>query len=187
MGVHKATGQARVVLSGVEHYCGRFGTVEAHARYLELLRLWREAGQQPIRPTCTAPQTMLTISGLFDAFLDSCDRSGRYHKNGEPTSNRHMFAWVRRSNAGAPNDPPVAKITVASLIQWRDTLEENPHRTRTGINRLAAAVQQVVRWGPQRGMVPKNVAADLLTLAPLRRGEVGARPERGRPRRATSF
>lgn len=40
MGLHKTSGQAHVVLSGVEHYLGIFGTAEAHERYGPLVKQW---------------------------------------------------------------------------------------------------------------------------------------------------
>ena len=42
-----SSGQARVTLDGKVHYCGRWGTIESHARYAELIRAWQERGEQP--------------------------------------------------------------------------------------------------------------------------------------------
>lgn len=186
MGVHKGTGQGRVLLSGVTHYLGRAGSPEALERYAALIKEWIQAGRQPLRQAPTVTQAVLTMRGLFDQFLAYVDTSGRYRKAGKPTTQRQHFEWVANSLAEHFGGLPVAKLDEAGLVRWRDRLEANRKRTRTGINRLVAAALQVLRWGKSRGLVPKATWADVSAIEPLKRGEVGDRPETGRPRRAVS-
>ena len=40
--LHKATGQARVVLNGRTHYLGIYGSPESHAHYAEIVKKWRD-------------------------------------------------------------------------------------------------------------------------------------------------
>ncbi|MBL8736220.1 MAG: site-specific integrase [Planctomycetes bacterium] len=186
MGLHKTSGQARVVLSGVEHYLGVWGTAESHERYAALVKKWLADGKQPQRRAPTVVQAVLTLRSLFDQFLAHADASGRYWKNGAPTTQRAQFDWVGDSLAATLGTLPVARLTEAGLMAWRDVLEQNRQRTRSGINRLVAAALQVLRWGRSRGLVPKPVWADVSVIEPLKRGEVGDRPEKGRPRRAVT-
>ncbi len=186
MGLHKSSGQARVVLAGVEHYLGVWGTADSHARYAELVKRWLADGKRPQRQAPTVAQAVLTLRALFDQFLAHADASGRYWKNGAPTTQRAQFLWVADSLTSTLGALPVAKLTEAALIAWRDVLEQNRKRTRSGINRLVAAALQVLRWGRSRGLVPKPVWADVSVIEPLKRGEVGDRPEKGRPRRAVT-
>ena len=46
--LHKATGQARVILNGKTHYLGAYGTPEAHVGYAELLRRWERNDRRPL-------------------------------------------------------------------------------------------------------------------------------------------
>lgn len=189
LGVHKATGQARVLLSGVTHYCGVAGTPEAHARYAELVQKWLADGKRPMRDLPTAPQAVVTLRGVFDAFLAHADSTGRYQKNGKPGTHRQRFDALADSIVKVLGNLPVAKLTEALLVRWRDTLEQPGRRgmrTRLGINRLVAMAVLVLRWGKTRGLVPKAVFADLSAIEPLQRGQCGDRPDHGRPRRAVS-
>ena len=54
MGLHKSSGQARVVLSGVEHYLGVWGTAESHARYAALVKQWLADDKRPQHRAPTA-------------------------------------------------------------------------------------------------------------------------------------
>lgn len=186
LGLHRATGQARITLSGVTHYLGKAGSVEAHARYAELVNQWIANDRRPLRQTVTVVQATITIRSLFEQFLAHADASGRYWKQGEPTRHRSMFVWICDSFATALKNLPVARLSESSLVAWRDVLEQNRKRTRSGINRLVAGALQVLRWGRARGLVPKAVFADVAAIEPIKRGEAGGRPEHGRPRRAVS-
>jgi len=89
-----SSGQARVVLNGKVHYCGVWGTVEAHARYAELIREWQERGEQPSARAPNAAQASLKLGDLLTQFLEHVDATGRYRKNGAPTTQRGNFQRV---------------------------------------------------------------------------------------------
>lgn len=181
-----SSGQARVVLGGKVHYCGVWGTPDAYARYAELLRTWQQGESAPRPKAPNAVQATLKVRDLTAQFLDHIDATGRYRKNGKPTGQRAMFVHVIDSLDRVCGDFPVTRCTEATLVAWRDRLERNPRITRRGINRKVTMVLQIFKWGRARGLVPKVVWADLAALEPLRRGEVGDRPETGRPRRAVT-
>ncbi|MCC7395716.1 MAG: site-specific integrase [Planctomycetes bacterium] len=186
LGVHKATGQARVTLNGTTFYLGKAGTIEAHAKYAELVKTWLAQGQQAIRPAATVVQLATSVREVFDQFLAHADATGRYSKGGKPGTHYRRFEWIRDSLGAALGNPPVAKLTESSLVLWRDLLERDKGRTRPGINRLVACALLVLKWGRARGLVPKVVWADVSTIEPLKRGEVGDRPDHGKPRRAVT-
>lgn len=181
-----SSGQARVTINGKTHYCGRWGSAEAYARYAELLREWQDNDGKVVEPVPHAGQVHLKVRDLFRQFLDYVDGSGRYRKNGKPTQQRSMFALIGRELGEFAGHLPVTKVTEATLVSWRDQIERNPELTRRGINRKIQAALQVFKWGRARGLVPKPVWADISCIEPLKRGEVGERPENGRPRRAVS-
>jgi len=182
-----SSGQARVTLNGKVHYCGVWGSVEAYARYAELICEWQTNGEVATERAPNAVQATLRLADVLQQFLDHVDATGRYRKNGKPTTQRGEFENVVRSVTEFAGDVRVARMTEATLVAWRDQLERNPKLTRTGINRKVGKVLQILRWGRARGLVPKVVWADVSAIEPLRRGEVGDRPERGRPRRAVTL
>jgi hypothetical protein len=157
MGLHKTSGQARVVLNGQEHYLGVFGTTEAAENYATLLRQWEDEGRRALRQLPTVVQAVVTVRSLFDQFLAHADSTGRYQRRGEAGTHRQRFEWVKESLATALNNPPVAKLTEESLVAWRDVLERDRHRTRGGINKLVSFALLVLRWGRTRGLVPRHV------------------------------
>lgn len=186
LGKH-SSGQARVTIDGKVYYCGRWGSVEAQHRYAELLRQWKEADGRPLQTAPDATQATLRVDDLFAAFLDYVDQTGRYRKDGKPTSQRGMFDLIRRQISNFAGSFPVSKITESVLISWRDELERDPRLTRRGINRKLQAALQIFKWGRTRGLVSKMVWADISVIEPLKQGEVGDRPERGRSRRAVTL
>ena len=186
LGKH-SSGQARVTFDGKVYYCGRWGSVEAQQRYAELLRQWKEADGRPLQQAPDAVQATLRVDDLFAAFLDYVDQTGRYRKDGKPTSQRGMFDLIRRQLGDFAGAFPVSKMTESVLISWRDELERDPRLTRRGINRKLQAALQVFKWGRTRGLVSKMVWADISVIEPLKKGEVGDRPERGRARRAVTL
>jgi hypothetical protein len=147
-----SSGQARVILNGRAHYCGVWGTVEAHARYAELIRAWQERGDQPPQRTQNAAQAALRLGDLLTQFLEHVDATGRYRKNGVPTGQRAAFQYVCDSLRRFAGSLAVARCTEATLVAWRDILERNRKLTRGGINRKVGMVLQVFRWGRARGL-----------------------------------
>ena len=182
-----ASGQARVRLAGRTHYLGAWGSVEAHSRYAELVRAFLANGKRGLAPAPTIPEASLTVAGLFTLFKDWIDATGKYTKGGEPTTSRWHVDDVTKRFGEFAGTVPVARLTEALVLQWRDRLEANPNITRKGINRKVTSLLAILRWGRSRGYVPKPVWADVASIEPLQRGQCGSRPEHGRPRRAPSF
>ena len=55
--LHKASGQAYVVLNGKAVYCGKHGTTEAEQRYHQAIAEWLAAGRQlPAGPDITVKE-----------------------------------------------------------------------------------------------------------------------------------
>lgn len=80
--LHKATGQARVRLSGRDIYLGTFGSTESKERYLRLLTV-QAAGSGVAAPNGLSCDSALTITELLAAYWRFAQ--GHYRKNGRPT------------------------------------------------------------------------------------------------------
>ena len=75
--LHKATGQARVVINGKDHYLGKYDSRESHERYEELITEWILAHEQPA-------QFDLTVNELCLVFVEHAVAYYR-RKDGTPT------------------------------------------------------------------------------------------------------
>ena len=115
LGKH-SSGQARVTIDGKTFYCGRWGSVEAQRRYAELLRQWEQADGRPLHTAPNAVQAALSVRDLFAAFREYVVATGRYEKNGEPTSQRAMFGVIERQLGAFAGHLPVHKMTGISNI-----------------------------------------------------------------------
>lgn len=182
-----SSGQARVTLGGVVHYLGRYGSIEAQRRYVELLDEWQRNGCRPPRRGITVAQDATTIGDLVKLYLGTIDRTGRYQKNGEPTTQRRYVERVCGSFAAHCGDHPIGRLNKGLLVTWRDRIEENRTLTRTTINKQQAAVKRMLAWAAERDLMPESIWHALNSVRPLRRGEVGERPEHGKPRRAVTW
>ena len=182
-----SSGQARVTLGGVVHYLGRYGSLEAQRRYVELIEQWQRDGCRPPKRGVSCVQSCTTVRDLLQLYLDTIDRTGRYQKAGRPTTQRRYVERVCRSFAEHCGDVPVGRLNKGLLVTWRDRIEEDRGQTRTTINKKQAAVKRMLAWAAERDLVPENVWHAMNSVRPLRRGEVGDRPERGKPRRAVTW
>ena len=81
-GLHKPTGQARVVLDGLSHYLGKFGGEESRKKYQQLISSWI-ASNRTLPQEAGGPSD-LTVNELLLAYLRFA--KCYYVKNGKPTS-----------------------------------------------------------------------------------------------------
>ena len=139
-----SSGQARVTLGGVVHYLGRYGSLEAQRRYVELIEQWQRDGCRPPRRGISCVQSCTTVHDLLQLYLDTIDRTGRYQKAGRPTTQRRYVERVCRSFAEHCGDVPVGRLNKGLLVTWRDRIEEDRGQTRTTINKKQAAVKRML-------------------------------------------
>ena len=132
-------------------------------------------------------QSCTTVRDLLQLYLETIDRTGRYQKAGRPTTQRRYVERVCRSFAEHCGDVLVGRLNKGLLVTWRDRIEEDRGQTRTTINKKQAAVKRMLAWAAERDLVPENVWHAMNSVRPPRRGEVGDRPERGKPRRAVTW
>lgn len=179
-----SSGQARVTLNGRVHYLGAFGSIEAQAKYVDLIQRWEAGGRQPLEPAATVVQ-MITLRDVLETWLAQLDGAHRYQKRGEITSaglrlKRNVRAFLRRFG-----DVRAAKYTERLLLQHRDDLERNATLTRVGINRMVGCVRDGIRWAFERGHISRDAYLSTMALRPLSRAVAGHRDVR-KPKRAPS-
>jgi integrase len=176
--LHKPTGQAVVTLAdprtGVrrDHYLGRHGTAESHARYAELLRQYQDAGQvvdaKP-RPRSDVPAAD-TVGGLILDYWKA--EKARFGIGDDDKLTGSLFA--KRSALRACRQVcgrlPVDEFGPKRLQEVRDAIAEQG-LTRTTVNAYIRSIIGAFKWGVAEERVRSEVVNSLACVRPLRRGE----------------
>lgn len=188
MGRH-SSGQARVTLNGKIHYLGKYGSVEAHEKYAELVKRWLAGDRRSMQQLPHAGQATVTVRDLFARYREWIEATGKYRKAGVATSQRHLVELALRGFEAHAGDVRATRLTAGLIVQWRDVLEQQqqPRLTRPGINDKVQLLLQALRWAKDRGLLTREVWNDCRDIRPLQRGECGDRPDHGRQRRAVSL
>lgn len=164
---HRASGRARVLLSGRHHYLGPWGSREAQAEYDRLIGEWI-AGGRTLMVGAAGP---LTVGELCDAY--SRFALATFIKAGRPTStvhkvNRAVYLLERAGFA----DHTVAHFTPPDLKRFQHWLAQHPKArwTRSTINEYVRTVIAMFRWAVGEGWVAETVHRALEAVGPLRKG-----------------
>ncbi|MGC6489056.1 MAG: hypothetical protein ACON4Z_15515 [Planctomycetota bacterium] len=103
-----------------------------------------------------------------------------------PEAQRRYVERACRTFAQHGGDVLVGRRNKDLLVTWRDRIAEDHQQTRTTINKKQASVKHMLAWAAERDRIPEHVSHAMNPVRPLRRGEDGGRPERGKPRRAVA-
>jgi len=178
---HKATGQARVRLSGKDHYLGTFGTPEAVEAYHRIVGEWLMNGRslpdsKPKRrsrhTTTTTPDDsgveVLTVGELVSQYLKWARI--RYAKSNHASVNEYGLKPLIDGYSSLPADqfsPNKLRIVRQLMIQrgW----------VRTNINHHVSTVRSVFAWAVGRELIPDSVHSALCKVEPLAFGSPGVR------------
>ncbi len=167
-----SSGQARVIVDGVAHFFGKWGTPGAHTRYAEVLKLWHNGGEIApgrIRDVTDAP--LQSIASLTVTYSDWIDNSRLYQKDGKPTTQRGIIRVALKELNQFAGATPAAKFTSRVLVAHRDVLRaREDDLTPQGVNRKIGLIKQVVAWAAERGLMPETNAAVIRAVQPLRAG-----------------
>lgn len=161
--LHKASGQAVVVLSGRSYYLGAYGSPESRKLYERRIAEWLQHKQAPPE---VANVRGLSVSEVILAYLRSIE--GRYSPKQDDRIKRSL-ALVRRLYGDARVDSfggRALKTVRAEMV--RQGL------VRRHINHRVGTIKAWVRWALSEEMFPPEPAQSALAVVGLRRGEVDA-------------
>jgi integrase len=192
--LHRASGQAVVVIKGKSVYLGKWNTPASHAAFRQVVAEWlsQKTAALPSQPTVNSTATAgalangtaldidnidLRINELIVAFFEHAIKYYR-HADGSPTGEadnykdalcplRRLFGETRAVDFG-----PLRLRTL------RDALIADG-LSRTTINARIHRVRRVFRWGASMELIPVSVVAALNTVAALQRGRCSARESPG--------
>lgn len=176
---HKATGQAVVRLPSAagprDHYCGRFGTAAARARYDQLIGRWLANGRSLPAET-DAP---LALVELADRYMDHVERHYR-RPDGRPGSEVDCIKAALRPLLTTHGRTPARDFGPAALIEVREAMIGQPTRlgkppARVTINGNVKRIVRMFRWGVERELLPAGAWQALRAVEGLRAGRSNAR------------
>ena len=155
---HNAPDRAFVQIKGKRHYLGRYGSPEAQEAYDRLVAEWLSGGRR-----LPVPPDELTVVELVERFAEHIEAR---HDERELSNYRSALRIVRQlygSTPAAEFGPKRLRVVRQQFIAkgW----------AHTHINKQAARVRQMFRWGSAHELVPVDVHQRLATLEALRRGE----------------
>jgi integrase len=170
--LHKASGQAVVTLSGVDHYLGKHGTPASEERYNRLLAEWLAANR-----TLPAPQEPGVFS-VADLVLAYWSHAKVYYADldGKPTSQTDR---VHRSLQMAQDlyGPTLAReFGPLALKAVRLKMVEQGW-CRKVVNQRVGCLVRAFKWAVGEQLLPAEVWQALQAVPGLRKGKTVA-PER---------
>jgi integrase len=203
--LHKASGQAVVVLNGISHYLGKFRSPASQAEYERVIAEWLASHRLPpvssVPPSPAAgapsPNSPLTIADLLSRYWRFVQNY--YVKDGSPTSEqdtiRQALRFVRRLYGPMPVSafgPLALKAVRQAMIDHPITRKhkvKNPHTgethweekvmhiglSRRHINKQIGRLKRMFGWAVENELVAADIYQALAPVKGLRKDKTAAR------------
>ena len=170
-GLHRPTGQARVILNGRHVYLGRYGSPDSWEKYH---RLVAEQFARPFAPSTlpSAQCSELTIIELIAAYWRFAENY--YVKDGSPTDHLHL---VRRA-LGLLRQLYGHQRAIGFGPRCLHAIQEklvSEGKARTHINGLCGVIRRAFKWAVSQELIPVQVHQALTTVPGLKKGRTAAR------------
>jgi integrase len=170
--LHRASGQAVVTLSGVDHYLGKHGTPASQERYNRLVAEWLASNRTLPPPRQT---NVLTVMELVAAYWS---HAAVYYAGPDGRSNSQTDR-VQRSLQVAQRlyGPTLAReFGPLALKAVRQQMVEKGW-SRKVVNQRVACLVRAFKWAVGEELIPAEVWQALRAVPGLRQGKTAA-PER---------
>jgi integrase len=205
--LHKASGNAAVMLNGRYLYLGRFGTPEAQERYDRLVGEWlakcrRTDGTEPaqlVAAKAVAVQQRAgveiadlaagrTVNEIIAAYWDFAVTF--YRRDGEPTEQlnhvrralrplRKMYGSLPATEFSPLKLKALREVFVRGDVEYDERCTRSPQaQSRTHINANVQRIKRVFKFAVEHEMVPGHVYHALQAVSGLRKGRSDAREGR---------
>ena len=173
---HKASGKAVVRLSGVDVYCGLFGTSEAENAYDRAISEWLARGraQDMHRVTLGGAEESpgLSVNELLLAFWKHAEQHYR-RPDGTPTNEINEYRQTLRLVKDHYGTTPAVAFGPVALKAVRQAMI-NRGWCRGLINQRVNRVRRVFKWGAGDELIPFDVFERLTAVAGLQKGRCAA-------------
>jgi integrase len=167
--LHKASGQARVIIGGKHHYLGPYGSQASRERYGRLVAEFAAGGGVIVAQPAGEPFLTVQLAAAYWQFAE-----GYYQKDGKPSPHlaavRVALGLLRRlyGNTSAVEFGPLALRAIQGHLV-------EAGNTRGYVNSICGIIKRVFRWAASQELVPVTAYQALATLPGLKRGRTAAR------------
>jgi integrase len=161
---HRASGQAVVTLNGVDHYLGKFGSAESHAKYDQVINDWLARGRRP----AGREDEPLLVKELIAGFWS--DRSASL-----PEVERDKLRRALKPVRELFGDTKAADFGPVRFKAVRQKMVDDGLGIGTICGRLSA-IRRMVAWGVENELLPGDALYKLQAVAGLRAGRDGVKP-----------
>jgi len=183
--LHRGSNQAYVLLDGVRHYCGIYGTDAAQKQFARIMADFYAKGS-----ATPAPAEERLVVELLDRF----NVHAKSYYMDRNTGHISMIHVIIRDMNFLYGSLPVASFGPLHLEalrqEWQEPnrlLELEEYQKKTGmrtrsrktLNKMVRFVQLIFKWGTSKELVPAMVHHALTTVSPLKAGRTTA-PETGK-------
>jgi len=169
-GLHKPTGQARVILQGRHFYLGPYGSPESRQKYARLVAELGVPGNQAAGAWGADDEP--AVCEVLDAYWQYAEQY--YVKGGVLTDHVHTIkralSVVRRLYA----DAPVGDFGPRAFQAVQRTLVADGN-CRTYINQVCGTIKRMFKWAAAQELIDVTVYQALATVPGLKRGRTPAR------------
>lgn len=190
---HKSTGRAVVTINGQDIYLGKYGSIESHEKYGQLIAQFASKAAVQVQPA-TGPAADRTLTEIVLAFMHHA--AEYYVKDGKRTAEYDSFKCAVRPLVELYGETSVENFGPNSLravqhkmigMKWirrdRNNKKKQIDRTwsRRFINKSICRIRHIFKWAKSRELIKtKGIVEDLQTLEPLLEGRCDATelPER---------
>jgi integrase len=175
--LHKASGKAVVRLSGIDVYCGVYGTPEAKEKYDREIAEWLARGRTPhsARHTASSEGEKRTGPSVNEVMLAFWRHAQQHYRTleGKPTSQLSEYRQTIRVVRELYGLEPAATFGPLALKAVREKMVMEK-LARTEVNRRVALARRVFKWATGEELVPFDVYQRLTAVAGLQKGRTEA-------------
>ncbi|MCE9604772.1 MAG: tyrosine-type recombinase/integrase [Planctomycetia bacterium] len=173
-GLHKPSGQARIVVDGQSIYLGKHGSPEslqAYSRWVTKLAAAPAAGRASKAKLLAEPADDLTINELIVRYLHFAD--GYYRIDGKRTSEYKSMVEAAGPLRRLYGLSPAREFGPKALKQVQEAYVQHG-LCRKSVNKHVFRVRRIFRWAVAEELVHESLAHGLAAVESLRRGKTAA-------------
>lgn len=176
--LHKASGKAVVRLSGVDVYCGIYGTPEAKEAYDRSVAEWLARGRTPEPNRFNDQQTghqssEISVNEVLHSFWQNAEKHYR-GPEGKATSQLAEYRQTIRIIRQHYGMQPAAKFGPLALKAVREQMIL-ANLARSEVNRRVMLARRIFKWAAGEELIPFEIYQRLTTVNALPRGRSPAR------------
>jgi hypothetical protein len=175
--LHKASGQARIVIGGRSIYLGKYGSPESHEAYARAVtKFATEPADSPALKLHAVPGDDLSVNEVILRFLRHADTYYRWR--GERTKEYRSYVEALRLLREMYGSAPAVEFGPKSLKLLQAASIEKGWCRRT-INSRINRIRYCFKWAVSDEILPPSVYEALKTVPGLKLGRTAAVESKG--------